>query len=485
MYRNGGGEMSVREKAVQLGYDFGRMTIGQCIELARELDMRVGDVILEEARESGSKTRSEVIADMESAFAHNIEAATIGLTSGHSSLLGEIGQDLNGTDGKPPRARILDDDFVNRIVTCTLAAQVGNHTIGLRPCAGTGDSCPYTGFVMAVKEYYPNDTELLARIMAVILKIGGMYRIGKCTTGCNMEGLGAGACAAAAAFTELEGGTPDQMETAMVLAISPTIAVPCTPRVLVPGLCATHIGGGILIARLASRLAMQTSIPSTVPADVMIAMAAQCHLASAEHVVPITIQYMEPFFKRDARVDAYVADDVKTDELRRKDEILRRAGGEACRLAQRSNPVTAPFGDAVVGGSSEGVGSPTNCGRLAHYLAKGEIKKVRIELCPELFARRAINIPGVLMAAVNGCSTSDADGYRVIMEEVAARGIGVEIIEVNEPHVQRVRIEATEQNSFVDTLNRAGARLVLLDASPSRELALEWAKKLNIVVIDD
>ena len=70
------------------------------------------------------------------------------------------------------------------------------------------------------------------------------------------------------------------------------------------------------------------------------------------------------------------------------------------------------------------------------------------------------------------------------MEEVRASNIQVEIIQVNEPHVQRVYIEATEQSSFVDTLNRAGARLVLLDASPSRELALEWAGKLNIVVID-
>ena len=300
-----------------------------------------------------------------------------------------------------------------------------------------------------------------------------------------MEGIGAGACATSAAFVELAGGTPEQMEKAMVLAISPTIAVPCTPRVLAPGLCATHIGGGILIARLASQLAMYTSIPSTIPADVMIAMAAQCHLQSAEHVVPVTIQYMEPFFKRDAQVDSYVSTEAIADEKKRKEEIMVKAGYESQQLAKKSNLITAPFGDAVVGGSSEGVGSPTNCGRLAHYLAKGEIKKVRVEFCPELFARRAINIPGVLMAAVNGCSTSDADSYSTIMEEVKRRGIEVEIVEMNEPHVQRVFIEATERNSFVDTLNRAGARLVLLDASPSREEALEWAKKLNIVIIDD
>ena len=88
------------------------------------------------------------------------------------------------------------------------------------------------------------------------------------------------------------------------------------------------------------------------------------------------------------------------------------------------------------------------------------------------------------MAAVNACSTSDADSYKTIMEEVKNRGIEVEIVEVNEPHAQRVAVEASERNSYVKTLNRAGARLVLLDASPSRDEALEWAHKLNIVVID-
>ena len=471
--------MTVKEYAQQHDYHFGHMTIGQCISTAIELHMTVGRVILEEAVSFTGKTYDEIVADMNEAFAHNIKAAEIGLASGRSGLLGEVGKDLNGGD-----VQIIADPFVNRIIAVTLAAQVGNHTIGLRPCAGTGDSCPYTGFVKTVKEFYPDDLDLLARIMAVILKIGGMYRIGKCTTGCNMEGIGAGACACSAAFVELAGGTPEQMEKAIALAISPTIAVPCTPRVLVPGLCATHIGGGVLIARLASQLAMYTSIPSTVPADVMIAMATQCHLQSAEHVVPVTIQYMEPFFRRDPKVESFVKEELKQAEFERKDQIMEQASAEARSLADRANLIIVPFADAVVGGSSEGVGSPTNCGRLAHYLSKGIVKKVRIELCEELFARRATNIPGILMAAVNGCSTSDADSYKVIMDEVRSRGVEVEIIPVKEPHVQRVWIEASEQNSFVDTLNRSGARLVLLDASPSREEALAWAEKLNIVVID-
>ena len=274
--------MSVCEFARGKGYDFGHMTIGQCIEAAKALDMRVGDVIIEEDAAFEGISHKEVTAAMRAAFEHNLKACELGLTVGHSSLLGDVGQELNDPiNGK----KIVEDDFVNRVLVCTLAAQVGNHTIGLSPCAGTGDSCPYTGFVRAVQDFYPGKEDLLDRIMAVMLKIGGMYRIGKCTTGCNMEGLGAGACATAAAFVELYGGTPEAMETAMTLAISPTIAVPCTPRVLAPGLCATHIGGGVLIARLASQLAMNTTIPCGIPVDVMIAMAAQCHLASAEHVV--------------------------------------------------------------------------------------------------------------------------------------------------------------------------------------------------------
>lgn len=470
---------SIEELARAAGFDYGHMTLGECIHVAGEAGVSVGEVVLQEAQDLTGESRSQVTDKMEEAFSHNLEAAKIGVTTGESFLLGSVGQDLTRQGGP----EIIADAFVNRVVTYTLAAQVGNHNIGLRPCAGTGDSCPYTGFVKAMKEFY-SDPDLTARTMAVILKIGGIFRVGKTTTGCNMEGIGAGAAATAAAFVELAGGTPEQMEKAVVLAISPTISVPCTPRVLVPGLCATHIGGGILIARLASQLAMYTSIPSTVPVDVMIAMAAQCHLASAKHVVPVTIEYMEPFFKRDARVEAYIDPGVREEEQRRKEAVAVKAAAQSRELAARANPVTRPFGEAVVGGSSQGVGSPTNCGRIAHYLAKGEIKKVKIELYSELFARRAINVPGILMAAVEGAGTSDAAAYREILGTVRARGIQVEILEIAEPSVQRVTIEADGQNAMVDSLNRGGARLVLRDASPSLEAAREIAKQLGIVVID-
>ena len=125
----------------------------------------------------------------------------------------------------------------------------------------------------------------IGRVASLILKIGSVFRVGKVSTGCNMEGFGAGACAISAAIVYLKGGTARDMERAMVLALSPTIGVPCTPRVMVPGLCATHIGGAVLIGALAASLALKTNIEVNVPIDVMISMAAEIHRISAKEIV--------------------------------------------------------------------------------------------------------------------------------------------------------------------------------------------------------
>lgn len=472
--------MTIAEIANCKGFTYGHMTIGECINVAADAGLSVGDVIIEEACGSLKLSEEEVVHCMEEAFQHNLEAARIGATTGSSFLLGSVGSDLAKEDAH----KIVEDRFVNKAIAYTLAAQVGNHSIGLRPCAGTGDSCPYTGFVMAMKEEF-EDPELCHRVMAVILKIGGMFRIGKGTTGCNMEGFGAGAAATAAAFVELYGGSPAEMERAITLAISPTISVPCTPRVMVPGLCATHIGGAILMGRLASQLSMYTSLPSTVPADVMIAMAAQCHIASAKNIVPITIDYMEPFFKHNEKVDWYIPQEVREEELQRQRDLIARAAHESRQLAAKANPITRPFGDAVVGGSSLGVGSPTNCARIAHFLAKGEVKKVKIEIYDEMFARRAINVPGILMAAIDGYGTSDVEAYKNSMDVARAKGVDVEIVKIHEPGIQRISVFATEANSMVESVNSGGARLILKRAEPSIEKAREIADKLNIVIIDE
>jgi L-serine dehydratase len=460
------------------GWTNGQLTVGDCIEAAQEAGVQVSDVVIAEAMATSNMTQSEVYSAVLASFSHNLYAVEVGTTSGSSFLMGTTGREL--TQKAAPQ--LVADDFLNKVLAYTLGAQVGNHSVGLQPCAGTGDSCTYAGFVRAMLEEL-EDEESVARIAAVMLKIGTIFRVGKTSTGCNMEGFGAGAAASAAAFVELSGGKPADMAKAIVLALSPTIANPCTPRVMVAGLCATHIGGGVMIGKLAAQLAMHTSIPVTVPVDVMIAMAAAVHPVSAKQVVPVVIQYMEPFFKTNTDVETYISQDVHNTEKIRIDETVTQAIAEARQMACKANAIVKPFGEAVVGGSSQAVGSPTNAARIAHFLSLGKISKIKIELYPELFARRGINVPGILMAAVYGAGTDNSQLYRDVMNKVLNEGIAVEIIQVDEPQVQRITVIAAERNGEVTTLNRGGGRLVLKNASDVPQ-AYGIAKKLGIEIVE-
>ena len=163
-------------------------------------------------------------------------------------------------------------------------------------------------------------------------------------------------------------------------------------------------------------------------------------------------------------------------------QVLEQAKAEVRRMVTQSGPLTQTLGDVVFGGSSMAVGSPTNMGRLCNAMVKGEITRIRIELTTDLFSRRAINVPGILMGALYGASTDDIESYRKVVADVLKKGLPVELVEVFEPEVQRIRIETKDGMAMVDSRNRGGGRLTIVDALPSRDEALAAAKRLGIVV---
>ena len=469
--------MSIKEMIIEKS----PLTFGDILEIAENNDARVVDVVLEEAQIMTGLTKEEVLKDVMKELEHNLEAIERGMTDGESPIMGTVGADLtvNGM------AELFKDEFINKALIYTLSAQVGNHVIGINPCAGTGDSCPYTGFVRAMQDM-DYDWNTIAETAALMLKVGSYFRVGKTTTGCNMEGFGAGATAVAAAVVSLKNGTPKQMERAMVLSISPTVAVPCTPRVMVPGLCATHIGGAIVVGNLGAGLALNSNIEVNVPIDVMLVMAAEVHPVSAKQVVPVVVDYLQPFFKTKPEVEELIPDEVKEAEKEIMDSMLVKASEKAKKIANGVAPITNTLGEAVVGGSSQAVGSPTNTARIAHYLAKGKgkIKKITVELYPELYARRGINMPGVVMGAVFGSSTADYKMYKEAIGKMHSIGIEIDVVKGTEYSIQKVTIETEETTVMIDALNRGGGRLVLRDASPSREEAEKIANELGIVLVN-
>ncbi len=456
------------------------LTFGELIEIAEEEGLSLSSVVVAEAMVKEGKSYEEILSDVMGEFDHNMKALEIGLTRGRSFILGTVGSDLaKYGDDKV----LINDSLINKALIYTLATEVGNHEIGLQPCAGTGDSCPYTGLIRALKEEGFSQ-EKIALAAALILKVGSIFRAGKQTTGCNMEGFGAGAAATAAALTDLRGGTPKQVAKAIVLAISPTIAVPCTPRVMAAGLCATHISGAILIGNQAANLILKTSLPVDIDVDVMIAMAARIHVEAAPVITAINLEYLEPYFQKKNQVEPFVDEDIRNSEKEKANTIKKRAREEIRNLISSSRPLTQVFGDVVVGGSSIAVGSPTNMARICHAMLSGEIKKIEIDLTVDLFSRRAINIPAILMGAIYGARTDDAELYHKIFELPEIKNIEVKINKVDIPQVQRIRIEATETSAMVDAKNRGGGRVAIVDAKPSLKEALIAAERLGIEVVD-
>jgi len=453
------------------------LTLSELVELSEQENLSLSQMVVAEAMAKEGKTCGEILSGVMDAFKHNLEALDVGLTRGKSFLLGSVGSELARYKDKP----LIDDSLINRALIYTLATEVGNHEIGLRPCAGTGDSCPYTGLVRALREegFLHEQVALAAALM---LKIGSIFRAGKQTTGCNMEGYGAGAAAVAAALTDLRGGTPHQVAQSIVIALSPTIAVPCTPRVMVAGLCATHISGAILIGNQASQLILKTSLPVDVDVDVMIAMAARIHVEAAPVITAINLEYLEPYFKKKPEVEPFVDEGIRSSEKERADRIRRQARDEVRKLLSTSRPLTQVFGNMVVGGSSIAVGSPTNMARICHAMISGEIKKIEIDLTVDLFSRRAINIPAILMGAIFGAQTDDVEMYHHIFEKPEVKNIEIKINKVDIPEVQRIRIETDGKSAMVDARNRGGGRVAIVDARPSLEEALLAAKKLGIEV---
>jgi L-serine dehydratase len=454
-------------------------TLSELIQMAEARGAALSHLIVAQAMAQEKLSYEALLKSVIDAFQHNLSVCELGLTEGKSFLLGKVASDLARENRHG--LTLIQDEFINRAMTYTLATEVGNHEVGLQPCAGTGDSCPYTGLIRALQEH-PYPCERIALATALILKIGSIFRAGKETTGCNMEGLGAGAAVTAAVLTELRGGTPSQVGKAIVLALSPTIAVPCTPRVMVPGLCALHISGAILLGNQAANLVLRTSLPMPVDVDVMLAMAARIHKEAAPAITPINIRYLRPFFEKNVEVEKLISKDILNQEAQEREKVLEEARDEVRKMVIQSSSITRTLGDVVFGGSSMAVGSPTNMGRVCHEMVKGEITHIRIELTIDLFSRRAINVPGILMGALYGANTEDIESYRKVVADVLQRGIPVELVQVAEPEVQRIWLQTKEGSAMVDSRNRGGGRLAIVDALPSREGALAAAKRLGIVV---
>jgi len=257
-----------------------------------------------------------------------------------------------------------------------------------------------------------------------------------------------------------------------------------TPRVITRGLCSTHIGSAILGGNLAANLVLKTTLPVDIDVDVMLAMAARIHREAAPSITTVNVKYMKPYFKKREQVEALLEPGLADRDAALGDSVLGESREEMRRMMASSRPLTQTLGEVVVGGSSIAVGSPTNMARIANALKQGRITKIEIELTKDLYSRRSINVPAILMGAVFGSHTSDGEMYAKVMDMPEVRATDISLQELAEPEVQRIRITTDRGSVWLDSRNRGGARVAIVDAEPSREAAVAAARSLGIQVVD-
>ena len=122
--------------------------------------------------------------------------------------------------------------------------------------------------------------------------------------------------------------------------------------------------------------------------------------------------------------------------------------------------------------------------RICHEMISGDIKKVEIDLTIDLFSRRAINVPAILMGAIYGAKTDDIERYHKVFELPEIKNIEVKINKIDTPEVQRIRIETNDKSAELDARNRGGGRVAIIDAKPSVQEAIHAAERLGIELTD-
>ena len=145
-----GGNVNISEVVQRIGRDLANntYTLGELVTFAEREGLSLSRLVVAEAMAKEGKAYEEILSSVMAEFNHNLAALEVGLTWGRSFLLGTVGSDLASLGDRA----VIDDSLINRAVISTLATEVGNHEIGLRPCAGTGDSCPYTGLIKALQQ---------------------------------------------------------------------------------------------------------------------------------------------------------------------------------------------------------------------------------------------------------------------------------------------------------------------------------------------
>ncbi len=246
-------------------------------ELVSQADARgkkIYELMLEQECEVSGKTQTEVTTQMAAQYEVMKQAIAQGRAGvhSHSGLSGGDGKKLNDYIA---RGTYLTDETFLKSICYAVATNETNAAMG-RVCATptAGSSGVLPAVLVAAQEKFDKTDEEMVPYLFTAGAIGYVFAnnasISGAAGGCQAE-VGVASAMAAAALTELAGGSPSQAAHAMAIAIKNMMGLVCDPVAgLVEVPCVKRNAAGAANAFAAAEMAL-AGVESRIPWDEVIA----------------------------------------------------------------------------------------------------------------------------------------------------------------------------------------------------------------------
>ena len=250
-------------------------TGSKLIELCKKYNKSIGEItMLREAEVSGSSMRV-LTKKMSTNLVVMKDAVKEGLTKEIKSVSGLTGGDAKRLYNYSENSDSLSGDIMTKAVACAMAVSEVNASMGRIVAAPTAGSCGIVpgALLTAAGSLKSSDEDIVKALFTssgVGITIASNATLAGAEGGCQAE-CGSAAAMAAAAVTELAGGSPEQALNAAAFTLKAVLGLVCDPVAgLVEVPCVKRNAFGASNALVAADMAL-AGITSRIPYDEVVA----------------------------------------------------------------------------------------------------------------------------------------------------------------------------------------------------------------------
>lgn len=249
-------------------------SIEELVKRAADRGKNISDIVLEEQAAEMEEPKEILCRSMYENFKAMREAVEGGLKPGLKSISGLSGGDAYKLMRTVKAGKAISGSILSKALVKALAISEFNACMGRIVAAPTAGSCGIipAALITFMEEYNIPEEKIIAGLFTAAgigMVIAKRATISGAEGGCQAE-CGSASAMAAAALTEIMGGSPEMAANACAIAIENNLGLICDPVAgLVEVPCIKRNAGGTANAIVAAELAL-AGIGSVIPADEVI-----------------------------------------------------------------------------------------------------------------------------------------------------------------------------------------------------------------------